>query len=250
MFDGKTLSWIHLPSVDSTNRWVEQHASSLPANALTIVYADVQTAGRGQHGRLWVSPANLNLYTTLFLRLEHDFPFLANLGQTLTISCIKTLQKFHLQPEVKWPNDLRFRGKKFGGILTQIVSIDHESGILLGLGMNVNMSKELLSSIDQPVTSLSEETGLEWKIEEVLFRIVESFLIDLNVLRTEGFPSMAEELQAVLCFIGKQVLFSDDKRSFEATCLGIDEMGRLKLLDPSGSIDTISTGSIKLLHPE
>jgi len=247
MFDGKTLSWIHLPSVDSTSRWIESHAPSLPADALTIVYADEQTAGRGQHGRSWVSPPNLNLYTTLFLRLEQDFPFLANIGQTLTMSCVKTFQSMHLQPEVKWPNDLRFTGKKIGGILTQVISIDHASGILLGLGINVNMPMEMLLLIDQPATSLLEESGHEWNIQELLFKIVGSFLIDLKVLRAKGFASIGEELQSVLCFVGKRVLFSDEKGSFEAICQGIDERGRLKLLHPSGAVDTVYTGSIKPL---
>jgi BirA family transcriptional regulator, biotin operon repressor / biotin---[acetyl-CoA-carboxylase] ligase len=248
MFDGKTLSWIHLPSVDSTNRWVEDRAQSFPPQALTIVYADEQTAGYGQHGRPWISPPHCNLYASFFFRLEKAFPFLANIGQTLTASCIKALQDFHLQPEVKWPNDLRFKGKKFGGILACTTTIDEESAIVLGVGINVNMSEDLLQSIDQAATSLLVESGLEWKIEEVLFRIVESFLADLDELCTKGFSSIAKRLQSVLCFVGQPVLFTDGSHSLQATCRGIDELGRLQLQLPSGTINTVYTGSIRPLN--
>ena len=245
MFDGKTLSWIHLPSVDSTHRWVEVRAQSLPPHALTIVYADEQTAGYGQYGRPWISPSHCNLYTTFFFRLEKTFPFLANIGQTLTASCIKALQDFHLQPEVKWPNDLRFKEKKIGGILTCTTTLDEESAIILSFGLNVNMPKDLLQEIDQAATSLLVESGHEWKIETVLFQIVESFLTDLNELSTKGFSSIAKRLQSVLCFVGQPVVFTNGSHSLQAICLGIDEQGRLQLELPSGAIETAYTGSVK-----
>ncbi len=118
--------------------------------------------------------------------------------------------------------------------------------MLLGLGLNVNMPEEMLQTIDQPATSLFAENGEEWKIEELLFEIVEQFLKDLVLLREKGFAPLAKELQSVLCFMGETVLFSDGKRSFEAICRGIDEMGRLKLEHPSsGVIDKVYAGTVK-----
>ncbi len=245
MFDGKTLSWIHFPKVDSTNLWVKEHAATLPHHALTIALSDEQTAGRGQHGKKWVSPPGVNLYATLFFCLEKEFAHLSNLGQICALSCAKVLEGYGFSTQIKWPNDLRLGSRKVGGILTETMRIGEEWGVAIGIGLNVNLPEELLMAIDQPATSLFAESGQQWKPEEILSRLVQRFLLDLSTLREKGFSSLAIELQGYLAFLHQAVLFSDGKRSFEAICQGIDETGKLLLLRPNGNVEKVLTGSLK-----
>ena len=46
---------LHLDATDSTNSRAAELAHD-PAYAGTVVTADLQTRGRGQHGRVWESP--------------------------------------------------------------------------------------------------------------------------------------------------------------------------------------------------
>ena len=245
MLDGKTLSWIHLPSVDSTVYWVKQNAKSLPENSLTIVYTDEQTAGIGQHGRKWTSFPGVGLYTTWFFRLNKSFSYLPNLGQLLAISCIEILQNLGFRPQIKWPNDLLLNEKKFGGVLVETLDFDNEWGISISIGVNVNTTREQLETLDIAATSLFEESTTQWKIDELLFQLVERFLANLQLLQEAGFALFAKKIQSVLAFMDTEVLFSDGKRSFVAICKGIDNLGRLELQHGNGHIDHVYAGTIK-----
>lgn len=245
MLDGTTLSWIHLPTVDSTMAWVKRNCASLPENTLTIVYADVQTAGIGQHGRKWLSFANVGLYATLFFRVEKTFPFLPNLGQLLAISCVEVLQNFGFRPQMKWPNDLLLDQKKCGGVLVETITIEEEYGVSIGIGLNVNTTREQLDAVDLPATSLLESSHRAWKIEELLFPIVERFLANLQFLQGADFSFFAKKIQSVLAYLNEEVLFSDGQHSFTALCKGIDEKGRLELEKEDGTINHFWAGTIK-----
>jgi BirA family biotin operon repressor/biotin-[acetyl-CoA-carboxylase] ligase len=247
MLDGKTLSWIHLPSVDSTMSWVKRNANSLPENGLTIVYADVQTSGIGQHGRKWVSFPEVGLYSTLFFRLDKSFSYLPNLGQLLAISCIEILQNHGFRPQIKWPNDLLLNENKIGGVLVETLDIDKEWGISIGIGINVNTTREQLETLDVAASSLFETSHTTWKIDELLFQLVERFLANLQLLQETGFSIFAKKIQSILAFVGKEVLFSDGKRAFAAICKGIDDLGRIELQHANGQIDHLYAGTLRLL---
>jgi BirA family biotin operon repressor/biotin-[acetyl-CoA-carboxylase] ligase len=247
MLDGKTLSWIHLPSVDSTVYWVKKNAKSFPQDSLTIVYTDEQTSGVGQHGRKWISFPGVGLYTTWFFRLDKSFPYLQNLGQILAISCIEILQNLGFHPQMKWPNDLLLDEKKFGGVLVETIDFDKEWGISISIGINVNTEHEQLQTLDVAATSLSEISHIQWKIDELLFQLVERFLANLQLLEEAGFSLFSKKIQSVLAFVDKEVLFSDGKRSFTAICKGIDDKGRLELQHTNGHIDHVYAGTIKKL---
>ena len=53
----------HLAEVNSTNTYVKEHCAELADG--TLVYADVQTAGRGRLDRVWLSKKG-NFFGTLY----------------------------------------------------------------------------------------------------------------------------------------------------------------------------------------
>ena len=57
---------------------------------------------------------------------------------------------------LKWPNDLVLGGKKLGGILLEARSETAAScDVVIGIGLNIRLDKEIKSGIDQPVTDLA-----------------------------------------------------------------------------------------------
>ena len=59
-------------------------------------------------------------------------------------------------PEIKLPNDLLVNGKKLAGILAEA----REDRVVLGMGINVNVSREdLPAEVDRESTSLLVELG-------------------------------------------------------------------------------------------
>ncbi|EKD77447.1 MAG: hypothetical protein ACD_42C00329G0001 [uncultured bacterium] len=74
---------------------------------------------------------------------------------------IQALKKYGITQtiEIKYPNDLIFENKKWGGILIETVNHQPRScSAVIGIGLNVNFSSEKTDKIDQPWTSLSEIT--------------------------------------------------------------------------------------------
>ena len=246
MQDSRLLSWIHLPEVDSTMVWVKEHAASFTKNAMTVVYADHQTASIGQHGRKWVSFAGLGLYATLFFQEAPSFPYLQNIGQIMALSCVEVLERLNFSPKLKWPNDLLLEGKKCGGILVESTQTQKECSISVGIGINVNATQGQLNNLHVPSTSLLQESGRSWKIDELLFQIVERFRDNFEIMKREGFSSFARKIETFLAYLEKEVPFFDGKSSFKAICKGIDDLGRLKLEDSDGNILLFTSGSIAL----
>ncbi|MEL6263432.1 MAG: biotin--[acetyl-CoA-carboxylase] ligase [Cyanobacteria bacterium J06626_6] len=84
----------------------------------TVAIARKQTAGRGQHGRTWQSDPG-GLY--LSLAIAPDWPASSS-AQLTCLSAWGIATAFNnlgIPLQVKWPNDLFFKGKKLGGILTE-----------------------------------------------------------------------------------------------------------------------------------
>ncbi|MCB1136434.1 MAG: biotin--[acetyl-CoA-carboxylase] ligase [Chlamydiia bacterium] len=175
------VHWKHFEVIDSTNTWARHALASLDPLALTVVTAKQQTAGRGRQGRTWFSPPGVNLIMTLVLFDSID-P-----GQLTQVMALAVAEETH--GKVKWPNDVLREGKKLAGVLCETASKPAEARIL-GVGVNVNMSDEDLSQIDQPATSLRACTGHDWEIESLRCRIIDRFMALLEQCRSEGFASI------------------------------------------------------------
>lgn len=221
---------IHFDTIDSTNSWAKSHAATLDPEVLTCITASEQTAGRGRLQRSWVSPPSGNIYATLYFCLPEATPYLANLGELLSLSCATVLKQKGFLVQIKWPNDLLLEEKKFAGILTEVISLENRLGVALGIGLNVNSSPQ----VDQPTTSLAKASGRAWPVEEVLSALLQQFTHDLPILQEKGFVAFYQQYNAFLAFKGKQIACWEDKQRYKGLCLGVMPDGKLLLELPSG----------------
>lgn len=244
-FHIKNICYIHFDTIDSTNTWAKKHAHSLDPDQLTCITALEQTAGRGRFFRKWISPKGENIYATLYFQIPKGWPYLVNLSQVLSLSCISVLKKKEFQPQVKWPNDILLEGKKVAGILCETISADDHTGVILGIGINVNMSNEMLNAIDQPATSLSQLTGRIWTLEQILEPLLKQFLNDLQTLEEKGFAPFHSLYEELLAYKGEVISCSDGIQTIKGICHSVNPDGRLNLLLPDGTLKTLSAGEIK-----
>ncbi len=241
----KNINYIHFNTVDSTNTWAKQNAQCLDPSKITCITADEQTAGRGRFFRKWISPKGQNIYATLYFCKPTPCMYVANLAQILSLSCCSVLQEKGFFPEIKWPNDLLLQEKKVAGILCETMQLDDLTAIILGFGINVNMSEELLNSIDQPATSLAQISGHNWNIEEVLKLILTQFTIDLELLELNGFSFFKERYEDLLAFRGQEISWNDGITTRKGLCHSITSDGRLNLLLANGEMLSLSSGELK-----
>ena len=108
-----------LSECGSTNAYAKEHFEEFgPVGA---VYTTNQTAGRGRLGRSWVNAEGRALYYTAVIREPLAQPATLPLLASLAVRD-QLAQRYGVDCQIKWPNDLLLNGKKIVGILCESVS--------------------------------------------------------------------------------------------------------------------------------
>ncbi|MFI5344346.1 MAG: biotin--[acetyl-CoA-carboxylase] ligase [Chlamydiales bacterium] len=236
------IQYVHLDSVDSTNNWVKSHLAEL--SSLTCVTAEEQTAGRGRFKRHWVSPRGENIYATLYLTVPLGSNYLSNLGQIMAFACSKVLRGIGFEAQLKWPNDILIQGRKIAGVLTETVTKGEALGVIIGIGINVNMPTASLEMIGVPATSLLQLSQKKWDLNELTELLMNHFLQDLEVLKKSGFAPFQAPFEKMLAYKGQEITCRDGTQTIKGICHSITKDGRLELLMSSGEIKLLTSGEV------
>ncbi|MEO0768633.1 MAG: biotin--[acetyl-CoA-carboxylase] ligase [Cyanobacteria bacterium J06649_4] len=229
-----------LPST-STQLWDMLGAG---AKSGTVAIAQQQSAGRGQRGRVWQSEPG-GLY--LSLALEPDWP-VALSAQLTCFSAWGIATAFNnlgIPVQIKWPNDLFFRGKKLGGILTETKlaqqeppAADHKNSAkapvrikqaVIGVGINwhnpVPQSGISLAKILEEntyVTLQNKINCLEVLIALVLKGILQGYYFHQQV----GSQVFMKAYQNLLTQVGNLVSIRGDSISVADASVGSNTVDR------------------------
>lgn len=241
------MKFLKFKTLNSTNTWALDHFDEL--ENLTAVCADSQTNGRGRFNRVWVSQdCGENICLSFVLKPENK-KFLANLTQYLCVVTAKTLETYGVEPEIKWPNDVLVDGKKICGILCEAF-LKHNAikGVVLGIGVNLNMDKDLLKNIEKPATSLNIETGKKIDRDAFLNLLTEEFLKNYENAVEKGFASFERDYLQRINFLGKKVYLTqrDNAPKEEFFAQKIDENGSLVVKTADGLEKTVFSGDLIL----
>lgn len=212
------------PTTSSTNDDVKEIATR-GVNSVLVCSA-LQTQGRGQRQRIWVSPeGNIYLSTLLTTQTPIDGRFALEIA--LNILQMPSLQ--HLALEVKWPNDLYSAQGKWGGILIEPISA-HQAVV----GVGINLHAVIDAPQDQQITSLSE-LGLH-QTNRVEF-IAELYLALQQSVQWFDFNSynLAGRFNHHASFLNQQVSFEHQDQHYTGIFQGIQNDGAVIIETPNGS---------------
>jgi BirA family biotin operon repressor/biotin-[acetyl-CoA-carboxylase] ligase len=133
----------------------------LVANGAPVfVSAECQTAGRGRHGRKWVSPKVGNIYMSIAFFTDALKGKIDDFTLRLANHMVDEFRaKFNVQLQVKQPNDLILDGAKVGGFLLENVP-GHDAHIL-GVGMNLVQDPDLQNHCSQQVSAIGRAVTVE-----------------------------------------------------------------------------------------
>lgn len=184
-------SLIHVPSLGSTNAEARALAGQ-GAPEGTVVWADVQTAGRGRQDREWKSGGE-NLLFSVIVRPDCG---LAESGQLSFMSAVALAEAVEiLEPSVrlvcKWPNDLLGANGKLCGILLEGCGLKNgkPSAVVVGIGVNMTWRPE--GETLYPASSLAQE-GAALPREAVLEAFLGRFAAWIGCWKAEGFGPLRE----------------------------------------------------------
>jgi BirA family biotin operon repressor/biotin-[acetyl-CoA-carboxylase] ligase len=109
-----------------------------------VVFAERQTAGRGQRSNAWESVADKGLWFSILLRPRIDIGASPQLAEWAARTVAETISKeYTLQATVKLPNDVVLIGRKVAGVLVEMRAQKNAPHIaIVGIGVNVNHGPE------------------------------------------------------------------------------------------------------------
>jgi BirA family biotin operon repressor/biotin-[acetyl-CoA-carboxylase] ligase len=134
---------IILEQTGSTNDAILQIANANSKEGL-VVFAEHQTAGRGQRGNRWESAAGKGLWFSIFLRPKIDLASSPQLTAWAAEAVSGAIQnEFSLTLTIKSPNDVQIDGRKIAGVLVEMRAQKNAPHLAIaGIGVNVNQSRE------------------------------------------------------------------------------------------------------------
>ncbi len=195
-----------------------------------LILAERQSAGRGQRGHVWVSPAGENLTFTLvveptFLAARDQFL----LSEVAALALCGCFEAFGIATRIKWTNDIYYADRKLVGILIEhFYSGQQLRRTLIGIGINVNQL-QFDPSLPNPI-SMRQITGQSFDREAVLDRFEETFWRGYAQLEAGGRTAVAEAYRRQLYRLGEEQCFQrPDGERFTATIEGVCDGGELVL---------------------
>lgn len=135
---GKEIKYFEV--LPSTQSYVKELDKNNEIKEGEIVFAERQTAGIGTHSRKWYTGKQDNLAFSFVLYPNCNIKKLDTLTIVIAESLIQAVRELYLITlEIKAPNDIVFKNKKIGGILTESITEGEKTKkVFIGIGFNVN----------------------------------------------------------------------------------------------------------------
>jgi len=252
-----TISWgletewlgkkiVHKTSVPTTQRIAHELALD-GAEHGTIIIADEQTKGKGRVDKTFYSKKDEGIWMSIILRPTIP-PYLAPQLTLLTATVLANVMDnyVHVQPQIKWPNDVLIEGKKVSGILTEMqAEQDRVLYVIVGIGINVNQQiNDFPEAIKERVTSLRMETNKQWKLVPIIQKLLQTFEKKYNQFMHQGFDSVKTAWESYGFRLNERLEIQTGKEHWEGLFLGIAEDGALLAQRQNGEIEKIYSGEI------
>lgn len=225
-----SLRMIRLDTVDSTNSYLRNYQPA-EGEAMTVVVADYQSAGRGQGSNTWESEAGKNLLLSILVHptmVPVARQYLLSMAGSVALQSV--LAGYGEGFTVKWPNDIYWQDKKVSGTLIETtLGGGHIKDCIFGVGINVNQS-HFASDAPNPV-SLCQIVGHEIDREELLQNIIKMFRRCYALLENGYYGDVAALYHDALYRKHGFHTYRDKDGEFEAAIVEVEDNGHLILRD-------------------
>lgn len=230
----------------STNAYMKaRFLQGLKIKSGSIVAAREQTVGRGRQARKWLSAPNTNLCFSLFMETNAELITIPSLTMAAALATTEMLNCLRIPAVPKWPNDVLVGDKKICGILSERVERQEapKTGIIIGIGLNVNMSSEEAEAIDRPATSMLIETGQAHDMRQTLESLFQPMEHWIGEWERGGFSNLRKTWTEKAGPLGKPLTVHDGEFKKSGTLAGFGNHGEL-LLKTAAGLEAIWSGDV------
>ena len=231
--------------IETTSRFFSNE--DLEKYEYSICFAEFQTKGRGRGENMWLSPYG----SGICFSINGFLPYKSSpLGLSIYcgIAIVGILRELGFKDvSLKWPNDLLHKGKKLGGILTELTSQHAENyAFNIGIGINYDLGSDL-NSMEQnlfPPTDLMKiYDGTYISRTEISGILAKTIIESLKKFNHKSMQESFKSWPELDALHQKEIKIIDDDQSFSGKNMGIDDTGAL-LLDERGVMKKIYNGHL------
>ena len=148
-----------------------------------MVVAEIQTEGRGQYGRKWISLKG-NLFVSFFNELKNKNLSINFITKSNCLLVKKLLCKFTSRRIIiKKPNDLLIGKKKISGILQEVILIKDKKFLITGIDINIIKNPNIKNYPAINLQEITKKSISKLSIENKLKKLFEKNLSKLNKIK-------------------------------------------------------------------
>jgi BirA family biotin operon repressor/biotin-[acetyl-CoA-carboxylase] ligase len=235
----ENISYRFIERTDSTQnealRYYSKNRYRLDNETVYIFTAEEQTHGMGRFQRNWYSPKG-GLWMTILSRSAIQAGKIPVFPLGIALAVVGVLEKYGINPLLKWPNDIMVEDKKIAGILaTARTEIDLASHIFTGVGINVN--NPVPPEIRADATSMREILGKKINLLQLMVDVVEQIIPLYSELDTARIVRQANE-----------ILYKKDQKALISLPSGEKIEAVIREIRPNGELAAEVNGKKKTFY--
>lgn len=214
--------------IGSTSDYLKSHLKQLENGHVCL--AEAQTAGRGRHGRSWISPLGASLYLSMYWSFRDGYQALAGLSLAIGVAVVRALKAFGVEEcQLKWPNDVYLNGRKLSGILIEVEGqIGAACDTIIGIGLNIKLPQDI-QGIGQPWTDLYSSLGVEVSRNNLAASLISELYQALGEFEQKGLEPFIKHWQELDIYANSPVRLLMGDKVVEGVAKGINGSGALLL---------------------
>lgn len=236
----------YFPVIGSTNDFLCDNKlfNKFP---LALCVADYQEQGRGRLGRRWQSSMGANLTFSMSVSFKLPIQRVSTLSLRVGVAIAEAIsQLVSVDIELKWPNDLYYRGRKLGGILIQLVGgAKGQTSAIIGIGINIGSQPANITT-EYGVTSLNEIANLQVSRVDLLANIIAMLQKQFQQLSDAQEQDFIAQWSKYDMLANNPLEFIQQQSKESGVGMGIDANGGYKVKMADNEIVTLYGGEISI----
>ena len=261
-------------AVDSTNTVLAERLRE-GAAAPELCTAEIQTAGRGRHGRRWISGLGQSLVLSVSWRFAMPSSALNGLSLAVGVALAEALSASGFKGVVlEWPNDLVVGDRKLAGILVEVggdrrrriagatagagggrgTSLfqaggdrrrGHSAACVVGVGFNLDLARTSSGRIDRPWTDFARAFGRPPGRNALAALVANAILDACEQYRDHGLALFVPRWKQLDALRDRPVRVLSAGAPLAGVARGIDAGGAL-LVEHAGGIARCDAGEVRV----
>ena len=230
-------------TLPSTNDFAKELINSNKFTNGTTIIANSQTSGRGRFARTFFSPTNTGIYFSTILKKSLPIKDVSLITLISAVAVCKAITKLtHLNPQIKWINDVYLNNKKICGILVEnICNFNNmkSKAIVAGIGINISTENFPKDIQDKAGSIMCDNLSRNKLIAEIL-----NNLFDLSQDIYNG--QIIKEYKSLSVVLNKQIVYIKHNKTYTATAIDINNIGNLIVRDENNNISILDCEEVSI----